>query len=180
MTVHPPQQPAVGIIRDARPDDVAQLHRLICELAEYEREPEAVLATPDDLSRALFEGSATPSGQPALYGLVAEVDGVVAGMALWFLNYSTWRGCHGVYLEDLYVSPEFRGRGLGKALLAALAGICAERGYQRLEWSVLDWNEPAIDFYRSVQAEAMAEWTVFRLTEVPLAALAREAPGHNG
>lgn len=180
MTMNSTQLPDPGIVREVRPDDVPRLHRLICELAEYEREPEAVLATADDLARALFDGSATPGGQPALFGIVAEVDGEVAGMALWFLNYSTWRGRHGVYLEDLYVSPEFRGRGLGKALLAALAEICVEGGYQRLEWSVLDWNEPAIDFYRAVQAEAMAEWTVFRLTDAPLAALARQVPGNNG
>ena len=177
MNAHPPGPSAV--IRPARPDDVEHLHRLIVELAEYEREPDAVRARADDLGRALFDGSVTPSGQPALHGLVAEVDGVVAGMALWFLNYSTWRGTHGIYLEDLYVSPDYRGRGLGKALLAELADICARRGYRRLEWWVLDWNEPAIDFYRSVRAEAMAEWTVFRLADDALAALASESPGHN-
>lgn len=169
MTSHSPRH----LIRDARPDDVPRLHALIRELAEYEREPEAVLATAEDLRRALFEGADTPAGLPALYGVVAEVDGVVAGMALWFLNYSTWRGSHGIYLEDLYVSPEYRGQGLGKALLVALARICDERGYRRLEWSVLDWNEPAINFYRAVRAEAMAEWTVFRLTDEALTALAR-------
>jgi GNAT superfamily N-acetyltransferase len=178
MNAHPPGPSAV--IRPARPDDVEHLHRLIVELAEYEREPDAVRARADDLGRALFDGSGTPSGQPALHGLVAEVDGVVAGMALWFLNYSTWRGRHGIYLEDLYVSEEFRGRGLGKSLLATLASICQERGYQRLEWWVLDWNAPAIEFYRSVQAEPMSEWTVFRLTDEALTSLARQAPGHNG
>ncbi len=166
-------------IRPIEPRDVTRVHELICELAAYEREPAAVEASAADLAQALFSGADTPNGAPALFGLVIDVDGEVVGMALWFLNYSTWRGTHGIYLEDLYVSPDYRGRGLGKALLAELADICARRGYRRLEWWVLDWNEPAIDFYRSVRAEAMAEWTVFRLADDALAALASESPGHN-
>lgn len=156
-----------------------RVHELICELADYEREPESVEASAGDLAKALFDGSETPAGTPALYGLVAEADGVVVGMALWFLNYSTWRGSHGIYLEDFYVSPDYRGQGHGRAMLAVLASMCVRRGFPRLEWSVLDWNEPAIDFYRSVQAEAMAEWTVFRLADEALNVLAAQAPRHN-
>lgn len=160
-------------IRQVTPEDVDTLHELIVELAEYEREPDAVVGTADDLRRALFEGTSTPSGAPALFGHVAEVDGVIVGMALWFLNYSTWRGQHGIYIEDLYVRPAFRGLGLGRALLSALAEICVDRGYPRLDWMVLDWNAPALDFYRGVEAFPMDDWTVYRLTGDPLSALAR-------
>ena len=160
-------------IRPVQPADVETLHALIVELAEYEREPDAVVGTAEDLRRALFEGTSTPSGAPALFGHVAVLDGNVAGMALWFLNYSTWRGQHGIYIEDLYVRPQFRGLGLGTSLLAALAQICVERGYQRLDWMVLDWNAPAVDFYRGVEAFPMDDWTVYRLTGDPLGALAR-------
>jgi GNAT superfamily N-acetyltransferase len=96
------------------------------------------------------------------------LDGEIVGMAIWFLNYSTWQGKHGIYLEDLYIRPEFRGRGYGKALLQHLAAICNERGYGRFQWWVLDWNSPAIEFYRSLGAEAMSEWTVYRVTGRPL------------
>ncbi|WP_250550447.1 GNAT family N-acetyltransferase [Pseudonocardia sp. H11422] len=142
---------------------------MVHELADYEREPESCLLTAEQLHAALF-GPA-----PALFGHVAEVDGAVVGCALWFLNFSTWQGVHGIYLEDLYVRPEHRGHGLGRALLAELAAICAERGYARLEWSVLDWNAPSIGFYRSIGAVGMDEWTTFRLTGAPLAELGREA-----
>ena len=106
----------------------------------------------------------------ALFGHVAVADdgahpGEVVGMALWFLNFSTWRGTHGIYLEDLYVSPRHRGAGLGKELLRTLAAVCVERGYSRLEWSVLDWNTPSIEFYRAAGAVPMDGWTVFRLTD---------------
>lgn len=151
-------------IRPARPADVPSLHALICELAEYEREPDAVVGTAEDLGRALFDGSDAPGGSPALFGHVAEVGGEIVGMALWYLNYSTWRGRHGIYLEDLYVRPQQRGQGIGRALLQTLAHLCADRGYARLEWQVLDWNAPAIDFYRGVQAIPMDDWTVYRLT----------------
>ena len=161
------------LIRPVEPGDVETLHQLIVELAEYEREPDAVVGSAADLHRALFEGSATPSGAPALFGHVAEVDGTTAGMALWFLNYSTWRGQHGIYIEDLYVRPKYRGLGLGRALMSALAGLCVERGYPRLDWMVLDWNAPALDFYRGVEAIPMDDWTVYRLTGAPLAALSR-------
>ena len=119
------------------------------------------------------------AAQPAVFAHVADVDGVVVGFALWFVNFSTWLGRHGIYLEDLYVTPALRGRGLGKALLAELAAICVRRGYGRLEWWVLDWNEPAIGFYRSIGAEPMSEWTVQRLAGQPLADLALTAVQRN-
>lgn len=151
-------------IRAAEPSDVGEIVAMIRELADYEREPEAAEASQEQIHDALFAGSATRSGTPAAHCLVVEEGGALAGMALWFLNFSTWRGRHGVYLEDLFVRPAFRGRGYGKALLVELARICVERDYGRLEWSVLDWNQPAIDFYRSQGAVAMDEWTVFRVS----------------
>jgi GNAT superfamily N-acetyltransferase len=158
-------------IRPVRPVDVPAVVALVHELADYEREPDSCRLTPQQLHTALF-GPA-----PALYGHVAERDGTVVGCALWFLNFSTWRGVHGIHLEDLYVAPAHRGHGLGRALLATLAGVCAERGYARLEWSVLDWNAPSIGFYRSLGAIEMDEWTTFRLDGVALDALAGESPG---
>ncbi|MFB9729929.1 GNAT family N-acetyltransferase [Haloechinothrix salitolerans] len=149
-----------------RPDDVEAVVDLVHELAAYEKAPDECHLTAAQLTAALFRE------RPALYGHVAVVDGAVVGCALWFLNFSTWRGVHGIYLEDLYVQPEQRGSGLGKALLTALAEECAANGYQRLEWWVLNWNTPAIEFYESLGAEAMDEWTVYRLTDKPLAALA--------
>ncbi len=125
--------------------------------------------TVDELHEALF------GEQVSLYGLVAQVDAQVVGFAVWFRNFSTWRGRHGIYLEDLFVAPEHRGSGLGKALLAALARECVTKGYPRLEWWVLDWNAPSIAFYRSLGAVAMDEWTVFRLTDDALAELAASA-----
>lgn len=142
---------------------------MIRELAEYEREPNAVVATEAMLHEALFGDS------PAVFGLIAEDEGVTVGFALWFLNFSTWLGRHGIYLEDLYVRPEHRGSGHGKALLAELASICVERGYGRFEWWVLDWNTPAIDFYRSIGAEPMDEWTVQRVTGDALTDLAAQS-----
>ncbi len=158
------------MIRRARPADVPEIYRLIGELAEYERSLAEVVATEQDVRSSLF------GPHPTVFAHVAEHEGGVAGFAMWFLNYSTWRGRSGIYLEDLYVTPKVRGRGLGKALLAELAGICVEHGYGRLEWSVLDWNSPAIGFYRSLGAVAMDEWTVFRLTGAPLAGLAAARP----
>jgi GNAT superfamily N-acetyltransferase len=158
------------VIRPASPGDVGDIYRLVRELAAYERSAAQVTATEDDLAGALF-GPA-----PAVFAHVAEHEGSVAGFALWFLNYSTWLGRHGIYLEDLYVTPAVRGHGYGRALLAELAGICADRGYGRLEWWVLDWNSPAIGFYAALGAAAMDEWTVHRLTGPALAALA-EAGG---
>jgi GNAT superfamily N-acetyltransferase len=142
---------------------------LVRDLATYERAADQVQLTPELLERALF------GADPKAFAHVATVDGEVAGFALWFLSFSTWLGRHGIYLEDLYVRPEHRGRGLGKALLAELAQVCVERGYGRLEWAVLDWNTPAIDFYRAHGAAPNDEWTVFRLTGPALHRLAGEA-----
>ena len=154
------------MIRRVEPGDVAAVVGLVHELAEYERAAASCLLTADQLRDALFGPS------PALFGHVAEVDGEVVGCALWFLSFSTWRGVHGLYLEDLYVRPAHRGAGLGRALLATLAGVCAERGYARLEWAVLDWNAPAIAFYRAIGAVPLDGWTVQRLDGDALAALA--------
>ena len=162
-------EPAAAAVRPARPGDVAAIHRLVRELAEYEKSLDQVHATEDDLRRSLF------GGPPAVFAHVAEHEGAVAGFALWFLNYSTWTGRHGIYLEDLYVTPALRGHGYGKSLLAGLARICADRGYARLEWSVLDWNAPALGFYASLGAVAMDEWTVHRLAGPALLALAAQA-----
>jgi GNAT superfamily N-acetyltransferase len=155
------------VIRRVAPADVPAVVGLVHELAAYEREPRSCLLTAEQLHAALF-GPA-----PALFGHVAEVDGAVVGCALWFLNFSTWRGVHGLYLEDLYVQPAHRGSGLGRALLATLAAECVERGYARLEWSVLDWNAPSIAFYRALGAVPMDGWTTFRLDGDALAALGR-------
>lgn len=152
-------------IRRARPDDVPAMVAMVHELADYERAPEQCHLTDDALHTALFAADA------ALFGHVAEVDGLVVGCALWFLNFSTWDGVHGVYLEDLYVSPACRGSGIGRALLAALAEECLTRGYTRLQWWVLHWN-PATEFYRSLGAVPMDEWVVYRMTGDPLAQLA--------
>ena len=152
-------------IRPATEADVKHIHAMIIELAIYEKEPDAVLATIEDLHEVLFGNTKSQTGAPAAYAHVAETpEGEVFGFALWFLNYSTWLGKHGIYLEDLYVRPEFRGFGAGKALLKTLAKICVERGYGRLDWWVLDWNKPSIDFYLALGAEQMDEWTVHRLT----------------
>src|ERR1700742_2133868 len=149
-------------IRRIRPSDVDRAVELVHELAAYEKAPDECRLTAEQLRTALF-GPA-----PALFGHVAELDGEVVGMALWFLNFSTWDGVHGIYLEDLFVRPEHRGSGLGRALLTALAEECVARGYSRLQWWVLNWNEPAINFYRRLGAVPMAEWTVFRLAGDPL------------
>jgi len=149
-------------VRPVRPDDVPAVVALVEELADYEKALHEVRLTEEQLTDVLFAPS------PALFGHVAEVDGQVAGIALWFLNFSTWRGTHGIYLEDLYVQPQHRGSGLGRELLRTLAAVCVERGYSRLEWSVLDWNTPSIDFYKAAGAVPMDEWTVFRLTDEAL------------
>jgi GNAT superfamily N-acetyltransferase len=162
----PPNPPNGVSIRPARPADVPRILELVRELADYERSLDQVSATADELRAALF------AERPAVFAHVAETDAVVVGFALWFLNFSTWVGRHGIYLEDLYVTPAMRGRGVGKALLAELAATCMRRGYGRLEWWVLDWNEPAIAFYRSIGAEPMSEWTVQRLSGTALADLA--------
>lgn len=153
------------IIREAKPEDVSAIHELIIELAIYEKAPNSVLASPTDLHEILFTGNKSKVGHPSAFAHVAELsDGTIIGFALWFLNYSTWLGKHGIYLEDLYVKESHRGIGAGKALLKTLASICVERDYGRLEWWVLDWNKPAIDFYLGIDALPMYEWTVYRLT----------------
>jgi len=166
-----PARPSVTV-REGRETDIDTVVGLVRELAEYERAADQVRLTPDQLHRALFAGAA-PDGSPAAYLLVAEVDGETVGFALWFLNFSTWEGVHGIYLEDLYVSPAHRGSGAGRALLTALARIAADRGYARVEWSVLNWNEPAIGFYRRIGATPMDGWTTYRLTGSALLSLAR-------
>lgn len=145
-------------VRRARESDVDAMVGLVHELAEYERAPHECHLTAEQLTVALFRRS------PALFGHVAEVDGEVVGCALWFKNFSTWDGEHGIYLEDLYVRRNARDSGLGKALLAALAEECLRQGYTRLQWWVLDWNQPAIGFYKSLGAVPMDEWTVFRIS----------------
>ena len=162
-------------VRPIRPDDVPAVVALVRELADYEKALHEARLTEEQLTGVLFGDS------PALFGHVAIADdgvlpGEVVGMALWFLNFSTWRGTHGIYLEDLYVQPGHRGRGLGKELLRTLATVCVERGYSRLEWSVLDWNTPSIDFYKAAGAVPMDEWTVFRLTDDALTGFATD-PG---
>ncbi len=157
-------------IRFAGPADAEQIHRFVCALAEYEKEPDAVEATPEDLRSQLA------SERPPFECLISEWDGRPVGFALFFQSYSTWRGRAGLYLEDLFVEPEERGRGHGLALLRRLAALAVERRCARLEWAVLDWNEPSIRFYRALGAEPMDEWTTYRLTGDALSSLA-EAPG---
>ena len=154
------------MIRPAQAADIPAIHQMVRDLAEYERSLPEVTATEDDLRAALL------GGHPSLFAHVAEEDGQVAGFALWFLNYSTWLGKHGIYLEDLYVRPERRGQGHGRALLAELARICVDRGYGRLDWSVLDWNSPTRRFYESLGAVTVDEWVIYRLTGPALRALA--------
>jgi GNAT superfamily N-acetyltransferase len=146
------------VIRPAKVGDLPEILQLIKDLAIYEKAEHEVLATVEELERTLF------GEVPRVFAHVVEVDGKVVGIAIWFLNYSTWLGKHGIYLEDLYVQPEFRGQGFGLALLKELARICVERGYPRFQWWVLDWNSPAIEFYSSHGAVAMDEWTVHRIT----------------
>lgn len=145
-------------IRPAKQEDAAAILQLIKDLALYEKAPDEVKATEEEILETIF------APNPSVFADLIEIDGQVVAIAIWFLNYSTWQGKHGIYLEDLYVKPEFRGRGYGKALLQHLAKICLERGYGRFQWWVLDWNSPAIEFYRSLGAEAMDEWTVYRVS----------------
>ncbi|MEU7278892.1 GNAT family N-acetyltransferase [Streptomyces sp. NPDC045431] len=158
------------MIRTAVVDDVPVIHAMVRELAAYEKALDEVRASEEQLREALF------GERPAAYAHIAETeDGEAVGFALWFLNFSTWRGVHGIYLEDLYVRPEARGGGHGKALLTELARICVARGYERLEWSVLNWNTPSIDFYESLGARPQDEWTVYRLTDEALHKLGASA-----
>lgn len=153
-------------IRSASPDDCALILRFITELAIYEEAEDAVVATEDDIRNTLFATDSTTSA------VICEIDRQPVGFAVFFFNYSTWLGKHGLYLEDLYVSPQYRGLGAGKALLKHLAKIAVSRNCGRFEWSVLDWNEPAIKFYQSIGAEPQNEWVAYRLTDQALIDLA--------
>ena len=153
-------------IRTATAADAATILYFIHELARYEREPDAVVATEADILRDGWGPT------PRFRCLIAEIDGKPVGFALYFTSYSTWEGHHGLYLEDLFVSPEHRGLGLGKALLSRVAAIAVEEGCPRLEWSVLDWNQPSIDFYHRIGARKKSEWFMMRLSGEALATLA--------
>lgn len=145
-------------IRSALPADLPEIFRYIHALAEYEKAPAEVVLSLADLETSLF------CENPQVYCELSQLGDEITGIAIWHLNYSTWLGKHGIYLEDLFVDPKYRGAGHGKALLVRLAQICVERGYPRFQWWVLDWNEPAINFYKSIGAIPMDEWTVFRLS----------------
>ncbi|MCP1387273.1 GNAT family N-acetyltransferase [Corynebacterium sp. TA-R-1] len=144
-------------IRPATEADVPGIFRMINELAEYEKQPQDVTSTEEDVREHLF------ADNPKVFAHVAVVDGDIAGMALWFLNYSTWQGRHGIWLEDLYVRESARGNGIGTALLKELAKIAVENDYRRVEWSVLKWNTPSIGFYTSIGANDMGDWSTMRL-----------------
>lgn len=156
-------------IRRAVEADIPLIHALIRELAEYERLSHVVTATDARLRETLF------GPRPAAEVLIASLDSTPVGFALFFQNYSTFLAQPGLYLEDLFVRPEFRGRGVGRKLLARLAAIAVERNYGRVEWTVLDWNEPAIRFYQSLGAKPMDDWTVMRLTGDDLVKVAKHA-----
>lgn len=153
-------------LREARDGDEPGILKLIHALAVYEREPDAVENTAEALTDTLF------GEDPRAFAHVVEREGTILGIAIWFLTYSTWTGRHGIWLEDLIVDEGERGRGYGRALIASLAAVCVDRGYSRLEWSVLDWNEPSLAFYRSIGAIAMDEWTTQRLVGEKLRELA--------
>jgi len=161
----PPQNDAPNL-RPATPADVPQILAFIRDLAEYEREPDAVRATEADLLR---DGFTEPR---RFHCIMADYDGIPAGFALYFYSYSTWVGHAGIYLEDLFVTPSFRGKGIGKALLSAVAAMALAEGCPRLEWSVLDWNQPSIDFYHQMGAVMKSEWKGMRVSGDALKALA--------
>ncbi len=156
-------------IRAARPEDSALIFSLVRELADYEKLSNEVDASEAQIAGALF------SQQPRLFCDIAEWSGQAAGFAVWFLNFSTFRGRHGIHLEDIFVRPAMRGRGIGKALMARLAARCVEAGYARVEWAVLDWNAPSIEFYKSIGAQVMGDWKICRLSGDALADFARGA-----
>lgn len=160
--------------RAATTADVADIVAMVHELAAYERAPQECHLTGTQLHAALF------APHPSVFALVAEHQGRVGGFALYFLNFSTWEGVNGIYLEDLYVRPELRGAGLGRALLTELARLAVARGLARVDWSVLDWNEPSIAFYRALGAVALDEWTGFRLTGEALARVGAAPAGEAG
>jgi GNAT superfamily N-acetyltransferase len=155
------------VFRTAASSDADTIHRLICELATYEREPDAVLVTPDDIREQLS------SANPPFECLIADLAGEAVGFAVYFHNYSTWRGRPGIYLEDLFVLPAYRRRGIGQKLLKRLAQTAVERGCARLEWAVLNWNQPAIDFYETLGAVPLDDWKIFRLTDAALLKMAQ-------
>jgi len=157
-------------LRAAKPGDARLIHRFVCELALYEREPQAVEVTPEILQVQL------ETEPPPFECLIAELTGEPAGFALFFHNYSTWKGRRGIWLEDLYVSERYRRRGVGAALFEGVSRLAVERGCGRLEWAVLDWNRPAIDFYEGLGASALREWSIFRLTGDALESLGRHRP----
>jgi len=163
-----------AVLRHAVPDDAQGILDCIQALADYEREPDAVENTTEMLSESLF------GAQPRVFAHVVEREGRIVGIALWFLTYSTWTGRHGIWLEDLFVYEQERGRGFGKALIASLAAVCVAREYSRMEWTVLDWNAPSIAFYRSIGAAPMDGWTTQRMTGGALAALAGHLDGAGG
>lgn len=158
-----------GLIRPVRPDDIDELLEMVRELAEYEQAADQFIATHQSYHQLFF------GDNPAVFAVVVDQPGPghrLAGFAIYFRNFSTWLGKHGIYLEDLYVRPQYRGHGYGKSLLAYLARECLTKGYGRLEWWVLDWNDPALGFYRSLGAEPMSDWTVHRITGNDLVNLA--------
>jgi GNAT superfamily N-acetyltransferase len=155
-------------VRPATPADVGTIVALVKDLAEYEKAADQVVATEESMLRALFP----QSGPPAAEALIGEVDGEPEGLALFFMNFSTWVGQQGVYLEDLFVRPSARGKGLGKALFLEVARISTARGCTRMDWAVLNWNTPAIDFYKSLGAKGLTEWTIHRLANESLAKVA--------
>ncbi|WP_168192776.1 GNAT family N-acetyltransferase [Undibacter mobilis] len=154
-------------IRAATPADTPLIFNLICELADYEKLSDAVDATPTMIADALF------GDKPRLFCAIAEWNGEAAGLAVWFLNFSTFRGRNGIYLEDLFVRPAHRGKGLGKALMAYLARRCVDDGYARFEWSVLDWNAPSIAFYESIGAQVLPDWKICRMSGDALASFGK-------
>jgi GNAT superfamily N-acetyltransferase len=156
-------------IRRARADEAGLVYNFVRELAEYEKLSHEVEATEADIAEALFGES------PVLFCDIAEWDGEPAGFAVWFVNFSTFSGRHGIYLEDLFVRPALRGKGIGKALLMHLANQCVANGWSRLQWAVLDWNTPSIEFYKSLGADLMDQWTICRLGGEALARLAQGA-----
>ena len=159
---------AATVIRAATPADVPMMLRFVKELAEYEREPEAVVASEADLLRDGW------GPEPRFRCVIAEYEGEAAGFALFFASYSTWRGHHGLRLEDLYVTPAKRGNGIGKALLTHLAQVAEDEGCPRLEWDVLAWNAPAIGFYEKIGAQMLTEWRIMRVADDALRGLAGE------
>ncbi len=154
------------LIRAALPHEAPLIQELIHELAVFEKAPESAQASLAHIEGAFF------AAHPAVFcDLVEDEEGVVQGCAIWFLNYSTWTGTHGIYLEDLFIRPEARGKGFGKGFLGHLAALCVERGYHRLQWWVLDWNKDAVEFYKGLGATYMDEWTVMRVDGPALQAL---------